>query len=120
MKDSYVFPAVLTFEADDIIVEIPDLPGCLTCGGTAEEAIAMARDAMALHLWSMEDDGDPVPEPTTIPALRLESGQVPVLIDVWMPAIRDAMANKSVNKTLTIPKWRATGRATRRSTGFCV
>ena len=105
MKDSYIYPAVLTFAKDGISVEIPDLPGCLTCGDTAEEAIAMARDALSLHLWGMETDGDPIPEPTTIPMLRLESGQVPVLIDVWMPAIRDERANKSVNKTLTLPKW---------------
>lgn len=46
MKDSYLYPAVLTFEDDGISVEIPDLPGCLTCGVTPEEAITMARDAV--------------------------------------------------------------------------
>lgn len=105
MKDSYIYPAVLTFADDGISVEVPDLPGCLTCGDTAEEAIAMAREALSLHLWGMETDSDPIPEPTSIAVLRLKSGQVPVLIDVWMPAIRDEMANKSVNKTLTLPKW---------------
>jgi predicted RNase H-like HicB family nuclease len=105
VKDSYVYPAVLTFEDDGISVEIPDLPGCLTCGETPEEAIAMARDAISLHLWGMENDGDAIPGPTSISKLSLASGQVPVLVDVWMPAIRDEMANKSVNKTLTLPKW---------------
>jgi predicted RNase H-like HicB family nuclease len=105
VKDSYVYPAVLTFGDDGISVEIPDLPGCLTCGETAEEAIVMARDALSLHVWGMENDGDSIPEPTPISKLSLAPGQVPVLVDVWMPAIRDEMANKSVNKTLTLPKW---------------
>jgi predicted RNase H-like HicB family nuclease len=105
MKETYVFPAVLTFGEDGISVEFPDLPGCLTCGGSPEEAIDMARDALALHLWGLEDDGDAPPQPTSIRDLRLGNDQVPVLIDVWMPAIRDEMANRSVNKTLTLPKW---------------
>lgn len=105
MKDSYVYPAILSFADDGVSVEFPDLPGCLTCGDTAEEAIAMAKDALILHLWGMEDDGDPIPEPIPVVAVRLEPGQVTVLVDVWMPAVRDEMANRSVNKTLTLPKW---------------
>ncbi|WP_212942601.1 hypothetical protein [Paenibacillus antibioticophila] len=31
--------------------------------------------------------------------------KVPVLIDVWMPPVRDNMAERAVKKTLTIPKW---------------
>jgi predicted RNase H-like HicB family nuclease len=105
VKDSYVYPALLTFAADGVGVEFPDLPGCVTCGATAEEAVFMAKDALQLHLWGMEDDGDPIPEPTPISSLRVEPGQVSILVDVWMPAIRDEMANRSVNKTLTLPKW---------------
>lgn len=105
MRDSYVYPAILTFEDDGVSVEFPDLPGCLTCGDTAEEAIGMAREALSLHLWGMEDDGDQIPAPTPISSLQPESGRVPVLIDVWMPAVRDEMASRSVNKTLTLPKW---------------
>lgn len=105
MKETYIYPAVLTFGDDGISVEFPDLPGCLTCGENAEEAIDMARDALALHIWGLEDDGEDLPQPTPIKDLHLAKGQVAVLVDVWMPAIRDEMANKSVNKTLTLPKW---------------
>lgn len=65
----------------------------------------MAKDVLLLHLWGMEDDGDAIPEPSPIARLHLAAGQVTALIDVWMPAVRDEMANRSVNKTLTLPKW---------------
>ena len=105
MKDSYVFPAVLTIEDDGISVEYPDLPGCFTCGDNEAEAIFMAKDALMLHLYGMEEDADEIPEPCSVTSLTLERNQVPVLVDVWMPAYRDKIASRSVNKTLTLPKW---------------
>lgn len=32
-------------EEGGYVVSFPDLPGCLTCGETMEEALAMAEDA---------------------------------------------------------------------------
>jgi predicted RNase H-like HicB family nuclease len=49
MKDNYIFPAVFSVESDGVSVEFPDLPGCLTCGDTEEEALFMAKDALHLH-----------------------------------------------------------------------
>ncbi|MHB9145573.1 MAG: type II toxin-antitoxin system HicB family antitoxin [Symbiobacteriia bacterium] len=105
MKDRYVFPAILSLAADGISVEFPDLPGCLTCGDTEEEALRMAQEALALHIWGMEDDGDLIPQPARLADLTTEKNQVVTLVEAWMPPFRDKMANKAVKKTLTIPKW---------------
>ena len=43
-------------------VTVPALPGIVTEGDTIEEAIAMARDAITLHIEGMIADGEPVPE----------------------------------------------------------
>jgi antitoxin HicB len=43
-------------------VTVPALPGCITQGETLEEAIAMAKDAIRLHIESLIADGEPVPE----------------------------------------------------------
>lgn len=43
-------------------VTVPALPGCVTQGETMEEAIAMAKDAIRLHVEAMKADGEPVPE----------------------------------------------------------
>ena len=104
-KDFYTFPAILSFDEDGISVEFPDLPGCLTCGDNTEEAINRAKEALGLHLYGMEEDNDLIPEPTDIKDLFLETGQIPVLIDVVMPLHRKAIENQAVKKTLTIPQW---------------
>ena len=105
MKDRYFFPAIFEVASDGISIEFPDLPGCLPCGFTTEEAISHAKEAMALHLYAMEEDGAPIPEPTDITSLKLEDNQYVVMIEAWMPPFRDEMKNKAVKKTLTIPKW---------------
>lgn len=104
-KDIYIFPAILSFDEDGISVEFPDLPGCLTCGDSTEEAISRAKEALGLHIYGMEEDNDLIPEPTNIKNLHLESDQIPVLIDVVMPIHRKAIENHAVKKTLTIPQW---------------
>ncbi len=104
-KDKYIFPAVFSIEADGISVEFPDLPGCLSCGDTDDDALYMAKDALELHLYGLEKEGEPIPEPSPISSLNLEKNQFVALIEVWMPPIRDEMAEKAVKKTLTLPKW---------------
>lgn len=42
-------------------VLVPALPGCFTQGETREEAVAMAREAIELHLESLFEHGEPVP-----------------------------------------------------------
>ena len=48
-------------------VTVPALPGCVTQGETLEEAIAMARDAIRLHIETLIADGEPVPDETDHP-----------------------------------------------------
>lgn len=43
-------------------VTVPALPGCVTQGETLEEAIAMAKDAIRLHIEGLIAEGEPVPE----------------------------------------------------------
>jgi predicted RNase H-like HicB family nuclease len=45
---------------------VPDLPGCIAGGATFEETAELIRGAIELHLESMREDGDSIPEPTTI------------------------------------------------------
>lgn len=104
-KDKYIYPAVFSFDDDGIAVEFPDLPGCLTCGDDEDDAIKMAKDALGLHLYGMERDNDDIPIPSSISEIKTESNQAVILIDVWMPIIRDEIENRAIKKTLTIPKW---------------
>ena len=39
----------------------PTLPGCHTFGATVEEAQRNISEALALHIESMREDGEPIP-----------------------------------------------------------
>lgn len=44
---------------------VPDLPGCITTGRTTEEIESNIREAIALHLERLKEEGEPIPEPQT-------------------------------------------------------
>jgi len=52
-------------EDGTFVAEVPSLPGCVTQGATRDEAVANAREAIALYVESLEAHGDPVPPPIT-------------------------------------------------------
>ena len=105
MKDTYIFPAVFSFADDGISIEFPDLPGCLPCGDTVDEAVKNSKEALRLHLNGMEQDNEEIPEPSCIADIPTEKGQSIILVDVFMPPFREKMNTRFVKKTLSIPSW---------------
>ena len=99
----YTFSALFEPEADgSYSVSFPDLDGCFTQGDTYEAAYTNAVDALSLHLYGMEEDGESIPA-ATVPCPSADA--LNVMVTAWMPPFRDAMRNQSVKKTLTIPAW---------------
>ena len=45
---------------------IPDLPGCVAGGRSFEETKQLIHEAMEIHLASMREDGDAIPEPSIV------------------------------------------------------
>ena len=105
MKDFYTYPALFHVADDGISITFPDLPGCLPCADNMEEAFCNAREALQLHLYGMEEDNEPIPGPSPISAIHTEANETIAMIEAWMPPFRERMANKAVNKTVTIPRW---------------
>ena len=103
--NNYAFPAFFYYDEDGISIEFPDLPGCLPCAQTSEEAFRNAKEALGLHLFGMEQDGETIPVPTAVKDLHPEDGAVTVMVEVFMPSVRDRINNKVVKKTLTLPSW---------------
>lgn len=105
-KDRYVYPAKFQDSEDGISIEFPDFPGCFSCATDYEEAMNCAKDAMALHIYGMEKDGEEIPKASNLSKIIMDDPDCTVaLIEVWMPPFRDEMVNKAVKKTLTIPQW---------------
>jgi predicted RNase H-like HicB family nuclease len=53
----------------DFGVSFPDFPGCVTAGKTLEEARKLAVEALTLHMAGMLEDGDALPEASTLDEL---------------------------------------------------
>ncbi|HWR56495.1 MAG: type II toxin-antitoxin system HicB family antitoxin [Bacillota bacterium] len=103
--ESYVFPAVFEKSPQGHYgVFFPDLPGCVSMGDTLQEAHKLAKEALGLHLWGFERDGEDIPEPSAIDAVQSEyPGEVIGLVEVSMAALRSKLDTRAVKKTLTIP-----------------
>lgn len=63
-------------ERDGYVVIVPSLPGCVTEGDTAEEALAMARDAISGHVAALRDIGEDVPNEDAPPIIATVDADV--------------------------------------------
>ena len=65
--------ALIHKDADsDFGVSFPDLPGCVTAGATLDEARDMAEEALAFHIEGLEQDGEAIPEPSSLEAVMAD------------------------------------------------
>ncbi len=42
---------------------VPDLPGCVAVGETEEDVLRLIREAIAMHLEGLKEQGLPIPQP---------------------------------------------------------
>ncbi len=69
----------------DFGVSFPDFPGCVTVGKSLEEARRMAVEALRFHIEGILEDGEAIPDPSTLDALAHDpdmSGAVAFLVNV--------------------------------------
>jgi predicted RNase H-like HicB family nuclease len=56
------YTVVLEQEPDGgYVASVPALPGCVSQGGSRDEALANIREAIELYLDDCRDAGDPIP-----------------------------------------------------------
>ena len=103
MRDRYIFPAVFNYAEDGISISFPDIEGCFSCADTDEEAVRMAEEALGLHLYGMEQNGEYIPEPSSGDTITTNPNERIFLVVVWMPQVRQEVKPVYVKKTLTIP-----------------
>ena len=104
-KDRYFYPAIFTYEkGKEIAVVFPDLD-VATSGINDDDALLSARECLGCALFGLEEDNEPIPEPSPLESIHVSGNERVVLVDVFMPSIRNANVNKSVNRTVTLPAW---------------
>src|SRR5882724_1550154 len=95
------FISLIHKDADsDFGVSFPDLPGVISAGSTLDEARAMATEALAFHLEGLAEDGEAVPEPSSleeIMAIAENRDGVAILIEAPAEQV------KSVRINITLP-----------------
>jgi predicted RNase H-like HicB family nuclease len=82
-------------------VSFPDFPGCISAGATLDEARTNAEEALAFHVEGMAEDGDAIPEPSSLEQIMADPENrdaVAVLI-----ALREQAA-RTVRVNITLPE----------------
>lgn len=103
MKKAY--PVILSQGKKYILAYVPDF-GINTQGEDIADAIEMARDAIGVVGIDMEDDGEALPEPSSITQLKPESeSDIVTLVDVDFGEYRRKNDMRAVKKNCTIPSW---------------
>lgn len=103
--ERYFYPAIFTYESgQEIAIVFPDLD-CATSGNNDDDAFLMARELLGCVLYGLEEDNEEIPTPTPLSQITTKENERVLLIDVYMPSIRLAQVNKSINRTVTLPAW---------------
>lgn len=104
-NDRYCYPAVFGYkDGEEISVVFPDLD-VATSGENDQDALLSARELLGITLYGLEEDGATIPAPSRLDGIHLEQDERAVLVDVYMPSVRMANINRSVNRTVTLPAW---------------
>lgn len=94
-------------EQEGYTVVVPDLPGCVTQGGSLIDAISMAVDAASGWILDEMEDGNPISPASNVEDVQADErpGGFVNLIVLDMDAYAEKYGEKAVRKNLTIPAW---------------
>ncbi len=60
------YAIVIEHAENNYAAYVPDLPGCVATGETAEETEQLLWEAIKLHVAGLREDGLQVPEPSSV------------------------------------------------------
>ena len=83
----------------------PDLPGCISMGDNLPYAERMAAQALSLHIYEMEHDGEILPMPTLPPFADMPKGGIVMPVSIFPEIVRNELDNKAVKTNITLPLW---------------
>ena len=104
MQTKYVYPAIFEKEDSGYSVIFPDLE-IATSGEDLSEAINMARDALCLMLYDMEERKAEIPPASELTEVATSGKQFVSLVECDTVEYRRFFDSKAVKKTLSIPAW---------------
>ncbi|WP_420962372.1 type II toxin-antitoxin system HicB family antitoxin [Brucella sp. IR073] len=87
----------------DYGVHFPDFPGVVTAGRDLDEARANAEEALAFHVEGMTEDGETIPEPSSLEAIMADPDNrdaVAFLVPLKVKAPRAVRVNITLNEDM--------------------
>jgi len=100
------YPAVFEETSDGgYSVFFPDIPGCISGGKSLEEAIAMAKEALSLHLSEIFNDNEEIPVIDLKNAKEEAEGCLLMMIEPNPAIISRRTKEHSVRVNIMLPKW---------------
>lgn len=104
---NYIYPAIFYPEDDGrFSVIFPDLGDLATYGDNLADAFAMATEACGQYLFSSLRDGNALPVPSPLHAIKKDDENALVnMVCVNLDEYARAYDDKAVKKTLSIPAW---------------
>jgi predicted RNase H-like HicB family nuclease len=88
-------------------IVFPDFLGCVSVGETMTHVAAMGREALQLHVNSMAEDGDDIPDPSNVDFERLEAEFAdpndPNDIEPWVAVIAIEVEVPTFPQTVAVP-----------------
>lgn len=103
------YPIILTPYEDHsggYVVEVPDLPGCVTGGADFAEALLMAQDAASGWVLTELEAGKSAPKASDPETITVENpASIVSMVALDMDAYAAQYGSKAVRKNVTIPAW---------------
>lgn len=85
-------------------VYFPDLPGCVTYGSDIDDAKINAKEALELHIYGMQEDGEVLPDPKQS-IEDTKKGDCILAITVYPELVKNELDNRRVKTNCTIPAY---------------
>lgn len=86
-------------------VYFPDFPGCVASGKTIDQAARIAKDALSMHYYTLEEGSEEIPEPSQSLSAEDTAGNVVTPITIYPELLHEEYRNRRVKTNTTIPAW---------------
>lgn len=85
-------------------VYFPDLPGCISYGENLADAQANAKEALELHVYGMQADGEKIPK-ANLKAPKTKKGDIVVPVSIYPALVKNEMDQRRIRINCTIPAY---------------
>jgi len=101
------YVAIMDKENSTFGIHFPDFPGCIAVGETEEEVMANARESLAFHVDGMLEDGETIPQATTLAEIKNQKALEDAYIVTAIPLVTVLGRPVRVNLSIDAGKLKA-------------